>query len=63
MKSKTQDFLVYMFHICNKLEEINNIEIEKEEKQIRLFNIFLLNIFLGKNICIDTAMLIQIFKN
>ena len=37
-----------MFHICNELEKINNIKIEKEEKQIRLFNVFPLNNLSGK---------------
>ena len=62
MKSKPQDFLISMFHICNELEKINNIKIEKEETQIRLFNVFPLRTnIIGKNICIDTAALISNF--
>ena len=61
MKSKPEDFLISMFHICNELEKINNIKIEKKETQIRLFNVFPLNNLLGKNICIDIAALISNF--
>ena len=39
LKSNTQYFLHSMFYICNELEKLNNVKIEKEEKQIRLFNV------------------------
>jgi hypothetical protein len=62
LKSNTQDFLISMFHVCNELEKINNIKIEKEEKQIRLFNVLPLRTnIIGKNICIDTCALISNF--
>ena len=62
LKSNTQDFLISMFHICNELEKINEIKIQKEEKQIRLFNILPLRTnIIGKNICIDTPALISNF--
>ena len=51
-----------MFYICNELEKLNNVKIEKEEKQIRLFNVlpFRTNL-VPKNICIDTCALISNF--
>ena len=62
LKSNTQDFLISMFHICSELEKINNIKIEKEETQIRLFNVLPLRTnIIGKNICIDTCALISNF--
>ena len=39
LKSNTQYFLHSMFYICNELEKLNNVKIEQEEKQIRLFNV------------------------
>ena len=62
LKSNTQYFIYGMFHISNELGKINNIRIQNEEKQIRLFNVLPLrtNIF-PKNICIDTCGLIQNF--
>jgi len=54
LKSNTQYFLHAMFYICNELEKLNNVKIEKEEKQIRLFNILPLRTnIVPKNICID----------
>ena len=46
LKSNTQYFLHAMFYICNELEKLNNIKIEKEEKQIRLFNTFYMLCFI-----------------
>ncbi len=62
LKSNTQYFLYGMFHICNQLETINNIRIQNEEKQIRLFNVLPLRTnIIPKNVCIDTCGLIQNF--
>jgi hypothetical protein len=61
-KSNTQYFLYGMFHISNELEKINNIRIQNEEKQIRLFNVLPLRTnIIPKNVCIDTCGLIQNF--
>jgi hypothetical protein len=62
LKSNTQYFLYAMFYIYNELEQLNNVKIEKEEKQIRLFNILPLRTnIISKNICIDTCGLISNF--
>ena len=62
LKSNTQYFLHSMFYICNELEKLNNVKIEKEEKQIRLFNVLPLRTnIIPKNICIDTCALISNF--
>jgi hypothetical protein len=62
LKSNTQYFLHAMFYICNELEKLNNVKIEKEEKQIRLFNVLpLRSNIIPKNICIDTCALISNF--
>ena len=62
LKSNTQYFLHAMFYICNELEKLNNVKIEKEEKQIRLFNVLPLRTnIIPKNICIDTCALISNF--
>jgi hypothetical protein len=62
LKSNTQYFLYGMFHISNELEKINNIRIQNEEKQIRLFNVLPLRTnIIPKNICIDTCGIIQNF--
>jgi|688.fasta_scaffold106123_3 hypothetical protein len=62
IKSNTQDYLISMFHISNELEKLNQIRIQNEEKQIRLFNVLPLRTnILGKNICIDTCALISNF--
>ena len=62
LKSNTQYFLHSMFYICNELEKLNNLKIEKEEKQIRLFNVLPLRTnIIPKNICIDTCALISNF--
>jgi hypothetical protein len=62
LKSNTQYFLHSMFYICNELEKLNNVKIEKEEKQIRLFNVLPLRTnIVPKNICIDTCALISNF--
>ena len=37
LKSNTQDYLISMFHISNELEKLNEVRIQNEEKQIRLF--------------------------
>ena len=51
-----------MFYICNELEKLNNIKIEKEKKQLRLFNVLPLRTnIVPKNICIDTCALISNF--
>jgi hypothetical protein len=51
-----------MFHISNELEKLNQIRIQNEEKQIRLFNVLPLRTnIVGKNICIDTCALISNF--
>ena len=36
LKSNTQYFLHAMFYICNELEKLNNVKIEKEEKRSHL---------------------------
>ncbi len=62
LKSNTQYFLYGMFHISNELEKINNIRIQNDEKQIRLFNVLPLRTnIIPKNVCIDTCGLIQNF--
>ncbi len=62
LKSNTQYFLYGMFHISNELEKINNIRIQNDEKQIRLFNVLPLRTnIICKHICIDTCGLIQNF--
>jgi hypothetical protein len=62
LKSNTQDYLISMFHISNELEKLNEVRIQKEEKQIRLFNVLPLRTnIVGKNICIDTCALISNF--
>ena len=51
-----------MFHISTELEKINNIRIQNDEKQIRLFNVLPLRTnIICKHICIDTCGLIQNF--
>jgi hypothetical protein len=62
LKSNTQDFLHSMFHISIELEKLNEIRIQNEEKQIRLFNVLPLRTnIISKNICIDTCGLISNF--
>jgi len=62
LKSNTQDYLISMFHISNELEKLNELRIQNEEKQIRLFNVLPLRTnIVGKNICIDTCALISNF--
>ena len=62
LKSNTQDFLHSMFHISIELEKLNQIRIQNEEKQIRLFNVLPLRTnIICKNICIDTCGLISNF--
>ena len=62
LKSNTQDYLISMFHISNELEKLNEVRIQNEEKQIRLFNVLPLRTnIVGKNICIDTCALISNF--
>ena len=62
IKSNTQDYLISMFHISNELEKLNEVRIQNEEKQIRLFNVLPLRTnIVGKNICIDTCALISNF--
>jgi hypothetical protein len=62
LKANTQDYLISMFHISNELEKLNEIRIQNEEKQIRLFNVLPLRTnIVGKNICIDTCALISNF--
>jgi hypothetical protein len=62
LKSNTQDFLYSMFHISIELEKLNEIRIQNEEKQIRLFNVLPLRTnIISKNICIDTCGLISNF--
>jgi hypothetical protein len=62
IKTNTQDYLISMFHISNELEKLNQIRIQNEEKQIRLFNVLPLRTnIIGKNICIDTCALISNF--
>ena len=39
LKSNTQDYLISMFHISNELEKLNQVRIQNDEKQIRLFYI------------------------
>ncbi|MFM7986131.1 MAG: hypothetical protein ACKPKO_43140, partial [Candidatus Fonsibacter sp.] len=59
LKSNTQYFLHAMFYISNELENLN---IESEDKQIRLFNVLPLRTnIVPKNICIDTCALISNF--
>ena len=50
LKSNTQYFLHAMFYICNELEKLNNVKIEKVEKQIRLFNVLPLGVFISRHI-------------
>ena len=51
-----------MFYICNELEKLNNVKIEKEEKQIRLFNVIPLRTnIISKNITIDSCSIISNF--
>jgi hypothetical protein len=62
LKSNTQDFLHSMFHISIELEKLNEVRIQNEEKQIRLFNVLPLRTnIISKNICIDTCGLISNF--
>ena len=62
LKNNTQDFLISMFHILIELEKLNEIRMQNEDKQIRLFNILPLRTnIVGKNICIDTCGLISNF--
>ncbi len=62
LKSNTQYFLYSMFYISNELEQLNNVRIQNEEKQIRLFNVLPLRTnIIPKNICIDTCALISNF--
>ena len=62
LKVNTQDYLISMFHISNELEKLNEVRIQNEEKQIRLFNVLPLRTnIVGKNICIDTCALISNF--
>ena len=62
LKSNTQDFLHSMFHISIELEKLNEIRIQNEDKQIRLFNVLPLRTnIISKNICIDTCGLISNF--
>ena len=62
IKSNTQDYLISMFYISNELEKLNEVRIQNEEKQIRLFNILPLRTnIVSKNICIDTCALISNF--
>ena len=62
LKSNTQEFLHSMFHISIELEKLNELRIQNEEKQIRLFNVLPLRTnIISKNICIDTCGLISNF--
>ena len=62
LKSNTQEFLYSMFHISIELEKLNELRIQNEEKQIRLFNVLPLRTnIISKNICIDTCGLISNF--
>ena len=62
LKSNTQEFLHSMFHISIELEKLNELKIQNEEKQIRLFNVLPLRTnIISKNICIDTCGLISNF--
>jgi len=62
LKSNTQDFLHSMFHISIELEKLNEVRMQNEEKQIRLFNVLPLRTnIISKNICIDTCGLISNF--
>jgi hypothetical protein len=62
LKSNSHDFLISMFHILSELEKLNEIKIQKEEKQIRLFNVLPLRTnIIGKSICVDTPALISNF--
>ena len=62
LKSNTQYFLYAMFYISNELEQLNNVKIQNEDKQIRLFNVLPLRTnIIPKNICIDTCALISNF--
>ena len=68
LKSNTQDYLISMFYILDKLEKLNDDIIKNnkinntENKQIRLFNVLPLRTnIIGKNIMIDTAALISNF--
>jgi hypothetical protein len=62
LKSNTQEFLHSMFHISIELEKLNELRIQNEEKQIRLFNVLSLRTnIISKNICIDTCGLISNF--
>ena len=62
IKSNTQDYLISMFYISNELEKLNDVKIQHDEKQIRLFNVLPLRTnIIGKNICIDTCALISNF--
>ena len=62
IKANTQDYLISMFHISIELEKLNEVRIQNEEKQIRLFNVLPLRTnIVSKNICIDTCALISNF--
>jgi len=62
LKSNTQEFLHSIFHISIELEKLNELRIQNEEKQIRLFNVLPLRTnIISKNICIDTCGLISNF--
>ena len=62
LKRNTQEFLHSMFHISIELEKLNELRIQNEEKQIRLFNVLPLRTnIISKNICIDTCGLISNF--
>ena len=51
-----------MFHISIELEKLNEVRIQNEDKQIRLFNVLPLRTnIISKNICIDTCGLISNF--
>jgi hypothetical protein len=39
LKSNTQDYLISLFYISNELEKLNEVRIEQEVFQIRLFNV------------------------
>ena len=62
LEKNPQNFLKSMFHISLEFEKLNEIRIEKGEKQIRLFNALPLRTnIIGKNILIDTCGLISNF--
>jgi len=68
LKSNPQNYLISMFYILDKLEKINDDIIKnnkinnKDNKQIRLFNVLPLRTnIIGKNIIIDTCALISNF--